>query len=195
MTNLKQIVEVLETSLISLISVNRNVLSFQSDHHLIQWSTIYNISRPQSSTNVFFIAFCSTTDRVVCQRIRSVFPRKVHFSYTFQLNPIPRGSKINHTNPINSNFYWTTLFYHWTSSIEKHGFISNIITAILIINYHHPHLQSNHNFQVLGLGAGAGEDNQACCPLWTWKPHNHQWSISFLPKLSHYGYIARSVLK
>ena len=109
-TNLKQIVEVPETSLISLISVNRNVLSFQSDHHLIQWSTIYNISRPQSSTNVFFIAFCSTTDRVVCQRIRSVFPRKVHFSYTSQLNPIPCGSKINHTNPINSNFYWTTLF-------------------------------------------------------------------------------------
>lgn len=28
--------------------------------------------------------------------------------------------------------------------------------------------------QVLGLGAGAGEDNQACCPLWTWKPHTDQ---------------------
>ena len=23
--------------------------------------------------------------------------------------------------------------------------------------------------QILGLGAGVGEDRQACCPLWSWK--------------------------
>ena len=23
--------------------------------------------------------------------------------------------------------------------------------------------------QILGLGAGVGEEGQACCPLWSWK--------------------------
>ena len=31
--------------------------------------------------------------------------------------------------------------------------------------------------QILGLGAGVGEDRQACCPLWSWKTLRDQWTV------------------
>ena len=143
--------------MISLISVD--ISSNLSDH----WWAIWNIF-------LFII--------ILCQQIQSIFQRKnqipfvswlVHFWCISQSNTIPRGTKINHHNPM---LLTASAIGIWIETF-------NIgITAIIIIWISILYTSSCFLFvQVLGLGAGGGEDHQACCPLWNWKPQNDQWSF------------------